>query len=223
MKTTTMNQSESDTMVIERDVYGRLAQHLSWGSVIAGALMALAVHVVLAALGTGIGLMAYDPMDGTTLSQGAMIAAGIYGVMATVVSMLIGGYVTGKLSGVVERVHLGLHGLVMWAVTTVFVLTGFALGAGTVFASMARSYGIHYEGFTRLGAGAMAATDLPAITERAVNAGAMSSWFAFLTLLVSAAASTFGALIAMNYMIRREVREPRTRSSYKPSSATAGM
>lgn len=224
MRTTTNTTGmPGDTAVMDQNIYSRMGQHISWGAIVAGALIALAVHVVLAALGAGIGLTAYDPMMGDRVSQGTLIAAAIFGVVATVVSMLAGGYVTGKLSGVVERMHLGLHGLTMWALTTVFVFTGFAMGAGSVFATMARSYGINYEGLTRLGNGAMTAGGVPAVTESAINAGAMSSWFAFLTLVISAAASTFGAIIAANYMASREVVEPRTRTTYKPSGATAGM
>ncbi len=218
---TTMNNT--NTNFTDRNVYGYLGERISWGSIVAGALVALAVHVVLAALGAGIGLTAYDPLDGDTVGQGTMIAAGIFGVVATIVAMASGGYVAGKLAGVVERVQVGLHGLVMWAVTTVFVLTGLAFGAGTAFAGMARSFGIQYGDFSRMGSGALASTDIPAVAERALNAGAMSTWFAFLTLVVSAVASVAGAMMAMNYFVRQDVREPRARTSYKTSGATAGL
>lgn len=216
----TMNTSTTE--YAKGDTYGFIGQRISWSAILAGALIALAVHVVLAALGAGIGLTAYDAADANTITRGTMIAAAVYGVLATIVSMLAGGYVAGKLSGVLDRMQLGLHGLVMWATTTVFVLTGFAMGAGTAFAGMARSYGISYENVTRVSGGALS-TEVPAVTQAAIDASAMSTWFAFLTLLVSAAASTFGAMLAANYYMKREVREPSTRPSYKTSSATAGV
>lgn len=92
-------------------------KRVSWGSVFAGMMTVLAVSVLISILVTSIGLYKFDPLSGDpTAGIGATIGIGT--AISMFVSFLIGGFVAGKLSGV-DGV---LHGLVVWATTSVFAV-----------------------------------------------------------------------------------------------------
>ncbi len=92
-------------------------RRVSWGSIFAGMMTVLAVSVLISMLVTSIGLYKFDPLsDDPTAGIGATVGIGT--AISMFISFLIGGFVAGKLSGV-DGV---LHGLVVWATTSVFAV-----------------------------------------------------------------------------------------------------
>ncbi len=120
--------------VTQRYGYGRLReydreavrQRISWRALIAGLVIVIAVQLLLATLGAGIGLsMVHQPSntpDATSFSMGA----GLWWLVSTFIALAIGGYLTARLAGVPSRYDGLLHGLVLWGLATlvaVYLLT----------------------------------------------------------------------------------------------------
>lgn len=95
----------------------RERRRVSWGSIFAGMVTVLAVSVLISMLVTSIGLFEFDPLsDDPTAGIGATVGIGT--AISMIISFLIGGFVAGKLAGA-DGV---LHGLVVWAITSVFTV-----------------------------------------------------------------------------------------------------
>lgn len=106
---------------------------ISWGSVFAGVVIALAVQFLLNLLGVGIGAAVLDPAtsDNPAASTFSM-AGGIWFVVAGIISAFVGGYVASRLSGRPSNSTGGYHGLTSWAVTTLVVLYLLTTSVGAI-------------------------------------------------------------------------------------------
>jgi hypothetical protein len=89
---------------------------MSWGAVLAGAVVAVATILMLNLLGAAMGAGAIRPLDATSADVSRFgIAAGIWEVINLALSMALGGYVTARLSGTHSHLDGELHGMTMWA------------------------------------------------------------------------------------------------------------
>jgi hypothetical protein len=178
---------------------------LSWGAVFAGLVVALALQSVLTLLGTAVGLTAADDAEGRTLG----IGAGIWLIVSVLISLYVGGLVTGRLAGVLTRGDGALHGILMWGLSTVLALYFLASGVGSLLggALQAASSG------AAATAGAVAQGGRPAqrvdsaaqsmmdtvqqsageVIGSAREGAARGAWFALLGLALSAGAAALGA------------------------------
>ena len=115
-----------------------LPPRVSWGAIIAGALVAVAVGVMLNVLGAAIGAStvdaaARDTPDATTLG----IGAGVWLLVSNLIGLAAGGYTAARLSGTSDGTDATLHGLGVWA--TAFLVSAVLLGnvvAGTASTAM---------------------------------------------------------------------------------------
>jgi hypothetical protein len=109
---------------------------LQWSAIIAGALVALALSLVLIAFGSaiGFGVLSSSPTWRDT-SPALTVASGIYLLLTALVSFGLGGYVAGRLR---ERWHPtahanvvefrdGVHGVLSWAIAA--VVSGLVIAA----------------------------------------------------------------------------------------------
>lgn len=102
---------------------------LSWGAVLAGLVVAVALHMVLALIGIAIGLDAWEAGDAvTSLGMGL----GIWTVVAGIIALFIGGLTTGRLAGILTRGDGALHGVVLWSLSTIVMAWLLASGVSTV-------------------------------------------------------------------------------------------
>lgn len=107
---------------------------VSWGAIFGGVVMAVAVQLLLALLGIGIGLTTIDPQQGAAGTPSASdfsIGAGIWWTVSNLVALFIGGFVAARLAGVVQGRDGMLHGLITWGfslILTFFLLTS-AMGS----------------------------------------------------------------------------------------------
>ena len=98
-------------------------KRMSWGAVLAGAVVALSVQLLLSLLGVGIGLATVDPAAGDTPSATSFgIATGVFYAIVTLLSLFAGGWVAGRLAGMPVRTDGLLHGLVTWSVAMLLLL-----------------------------------------------------------------------------------------------------
>ncbi|HWE99372.1 MAG TPA: hypothetical protein VG248_06220 [Caulobacteraceae bacterium] len=118
---------------------------VSWGAVFAGAIVALAVSLICAALGAGFSADSLSPWPNTGLGlKSFTVLTGVWIVITQWLSSGAGGYVTGRLR---IRWH-GYHthevffrdtanGLVMWSLATVTVAGVSAIVGGTAALAIA--------------------------------------------------------------------------------------
>lgn len=90
---------------------------VSWGSIFAGVVTALGLWILLYAFGLALGLSTMNPQDvGSAKSSG--IFTGIWSLLSPLIALFVGGIVAGRCAGVQTRASGGIHGLVMWGLTT---------------------------------------------------------------------------------------------------------
>ena len=90
---------------------------VSWGAILAGVVTALGLWVLLYAFGLALGLSTINPQDaGSAKSSG--IFTGIWGLVSPLIALFVGGIVAGRCAGVQTKASGGIHGLVMWGLTT---------------------------------------------------------------------------------------------------------
>lgn len=103
---------------------------ISWGGIVAGIIVGLAIQLVLTLLGIAAGLTAFGL--GTTPPAGEVPAwVGAWQSVTVLIAAFVGGYVAARMSGLQRKGDGMLHGLVAWGATTLIValLTTSALGA----------------------------------------------------------------------------------------------
>ena len=102
-------------------------QRISWRALIAGLVIVVAIQLLLATLGAGIGLgMIHQQSSNTPDAANFTMGAGLWWLVSNLVALLVGGYLTARLAGVGSRYDGMLHGLVLWALATlvaVYLLT----------------------------------------------------------------------------------------------------
>jgi hypothetical protein len=134
----------------------RTGFRLSWGAIFAGMLVATALHMVFALIGLAVGFGAWDPGDRIdTLGAGL----GIWIVTSGIVSLFVGGLVTGRLAGVLTRGDGALHGVVLWALASLFtaylVMSGLGMVLGGAFNVLGRTAAAAVGGVGQIGAAAV--------------------------------------------------------------------
>ena len=96
---------------------------ISWGSIVAGVVVALVAQLLLSILGLGIGLATVDPSSsGSPSATTLSIGAALWWVLSGVLASAIGGFLAGRLSGKPTPTTAGYHGLVTWSVTTLVIV-----------------------------------------------------------------------------------------------------
>src|SRR5215208_8534055 len=116
------------TSVATSRSFDRPFARISWGSIFAGAIIALATQLVLTLTGAAVGLATLNPATGETPSGTTLgIGAGVWLVISSLVSLFLGGYVAGRLGGTFNG---WLHGLATWATMTMLTILLLTTAAG---------------------------------------------------------------------------------------------
>jgi hypothetical protein len=110
-------------------MFERRRFRVSWGAVFAGLVVAAAVNITLTLLGVAIGMGAWSRGDE---AQSFGIAALIWTVITLLVSLFIGGRITGRMAGLIDKGDSRRHGVLLWSLFTVLMLTMMAMGLGTI-------------------------------------------------------------------------------------------
>lgn len=196
--------------VLERHVehgHESVRSRISWGAILAGAAVAIAIYALLMALGVAVGMSVSDDVNQRTLGSGA----GVWGFISLLIALFAGGWVTTQVTMGETRTEAILYGVVLWATTSVLLLwlTANGVQAGMNVARAAHSMNSSNQ---------VGATVEPAATpeeqqaamNRARDAGQEGAWWAFAGILLSMVAAVGGALVGpVELTVRRDTRHVR--------------
>jgi hypothetical protein len=128
-RTTGAHRTAADIDVVHNPLYERTGFRLSWGAIFAGLIIAMVTQIVLSVLGIAIGFTLWSPGDA---AQDLGIGAGVWAAVAALISLFLGGVVTGRLAGVLTPGDGALHGGVMWGLSVILTIWLTAAGLGAV-------------------------------------------------------------------------------------------
>ena len=104
-----------------------LRSRVSWGAILAGAVVALTIGLMLNTLGVAVGVSTVDAVAGDTPSASTLgIGAAVWLLVANLIGLGVGGYAAGRLSGTADKTDATLHGIGVWAIG--FLLSAVLLG-----------------------------------------------------------------------------------------------
>jgi hypothetical protein len=112
---------------------------ISWGPVFAGAVVALAIYLLLTLLGTAIGATVTTRTNAATTDTGlnAVITAGvIWAIVSMLLALFAGGWVASQLSVGETPMEAAVFGIVVWGTTVAFLLFLLAAGVTSGFNAM---------------------------------------------------------------------------------------
>ncbi len=191
--------------VIERDVdYGSVRSRISWGAILAGAAVAMAIYALLMALGVAVGMSVSDDVNARSLGTGA----GVWGFISLLIALFAGGWVTTQVTVGESRTEAILYGVVLWGTTSVLLLwltvNGIRAGVDTAAASRNMTTANQTAASTNAG---QTPEERQASIDRARQAGKEGSWWAFAGMLLSMVAAVGGALVGpVELTVRRDTR-----------------
>ena len=98
---------------------------ISWGAILAGFVIAVAIQLLLTVLGAAIGLTA---LQGENNPRAFGTGAIVWAVVVPLIALFVGGMTAGQLSHVHSSGDALLHGALVWALTLLLAL--WMLGTG---------------------------------------------------------------------------------------------
>ena len=122
---------------------------VSWGAIIAGAIVASALSLALLMLGAGIGLVSVSPWSNNNVSVTTFgILAAAWFIAVQLFASGVGGYLAGRLRTRWVSVHTDevyfrdtAHGLIVWGVGAVITAWLLTSGAASVVSGVAHAGG----------------------------------------------------------------------------------
>ncbi len=128
------SQSRTDSAEIRKT-------QISGSAILLGALIAIALQVLMGFLGSALGLSVLDLREGNLPGTGVLVSVGIFAVLSVGFSFLVGGYIASRMSHQKLRFDSVIHGLGIWAVVTFLMMVVFAR-VGTQIGSVLATAGI---------------------------------------------------------------------------------
>jgi hypothetical protein len=112
---------------------------MSWGAVIAGAIVAAATSLLLSLLGAAFGGGSVGDIQAAARGEANAAGTGIaiWTIIDLFLSMLFGGYVASRLSGTHSHLDGELHGVTVWALATLLAAVVAMRFAGAVAGAIA--------------------------------------------------------------------------------------
>jgi hypothetical protein len=200
--------SENAQPVGVEDVAG-VRSRISWGAILGGAVVAVAVYLVLTFLFAAIGMSLTEAgvRDRTALGAAAACA-----LVTVFLSLFVGGWVTAQLTAGETQREAMIYGVLTWAVVTGFFLMAvgagvrggyFAVVSGTLVAQNSgafdqqgveanlRALGVNQQTIDAV----RTQMNDPTNQEQARDALLAASWIAFAGTLLSVASAVGGAVV----------------------------
>ncbi|UIE39504.1 hypothetical protein [Leptodesmis sichuanensis] len=100
-----------------------------WGPILAGLAIAISSQLVLSALAAAIGLTSLSGSGAPRSNAGSVgTAVGISAIISLFISLFLGGWVTSRACGPINRSTALLNGAILWATT--LAISGWLLSSG---------------------------------------------------------------------------------------------
>lgn len=189
-------------------IEGRHYAHplISWGAVIAGALVAVAIGVMLTLLGVAIGATSFNPYEIEADSDEVVsVAGGLYMAFSQLVALQIGAYIAARGARFPDH-HGGLlHGLAVWGLAVMIVLVGAGLGASVGSAGLLAGPGAGAQiAETMREVGQVVGPGTPdpdelAAAERAADFTATIAWWGFACFALGLAGAIAGGWLGAHH------------------------
>jgi hypothetical protein len=211
------------------DVFG-VRNRISWSAILAGAVVGIAMYMLLILLGAAIGLSVDEAADDDTLGWGAVI----WSIVASMLAMFVGGWIASLCTAGESHREAAIYGVVTWAVALGIMLWLVAAGVGAGlnammglasvdassvddgdWAAAARRAGINadtvnqwQQSVQNAPAAANQAAQQPANQQAVEDAAEKASWGALAGMALSLAAAIGGAMVGAGPAFRLAVAVP---------------
>lgn len=193
-----------------------VGSRVSWGAILAGAVMALAISFILSLLGAAIGLSATRNLAREGLGTGTAVWA----VVTTIIALFFGGWITSQCVVGETKAESVVHSIIMWGVVLAMVLWLTASGISAGFNSMiqaataaggasqetwqqmARAAGVSQADIDRMTQQAAGQAQDPEVQRRVQRAAMEAAWWTFGGTILSLIAAIAGALVGTTPQFR---------------------
>ena len=118
--------------ILESEHVLPVRSRISWGAILAGAVVSLASYFLFSVFGTAIGLSIVQNVDAETLGVGAAI----YAIVVTFLSLFIGGWITSRIAVGENTSEAAVYGVIHWGVLFAALLWLTASGVQMGFNAM---------------------------------------------------------------------------------------
>ena len=171
-----------------------------WGAIIAGLVIAISSQLLLSSLGAALGFSNIAGSDAPRTNSGSVAqAVGIWSIISLFISLFIGGWVTARAYGSINRSTAILNGAVLWATTLTISAWLLASGVSGTFGLVVANAGniINQTQQSGISIPDRTTTQAPNLsaqqTREVAGSGAKGAWGFSLGTLLGLAASTLGA------------------------------
>ncbi len=116
------------------DIGYQSATYVSWSAIFAGVVVGLTAESLLNLLGIGLGLISFTGYA-AGITKTISTTSIVWLVVSAILSMAMAGWVVGRLSGLNCKIAGALHGVVAWALATLFTFILVTNIFGTIIGS----------------------------------------------------------------------------------------
>jgi hypothetical protein len=204
-----MNYTERPTENFTDPVFsvptGEYHDRVRWGPILSGLFTAIASQLVLSALGAAIGLTSIAGSGAPRSDAGGVgSAVGIWSIISLLISLFIGGWVTTRAAGPMNKSSALLNGAILWATTLAISAWLLSSGVSGAFGILASNSGEAINQAQQ--SGVTLPQSLPNVTAEQTRDiagnGAKVGWSFTLGSLLALVSALFGATVG--------ARRPRT-------------
>lgn len=198
-----------DNVVTEPTVVNQVVEYhdrVRWGPIISGLVIAIGTQLVLSALGAAIGLSNIANSGAPrTIAGDVGTGVGIWSIISLLISLGVGGWVTARACGPMNRNTALLNGAILWATTLTIGSWLLASGVAGTFGVVAANAGEALNQAQQSGVNVpnqapnVSAQDARNLAGNAAKAGWSFLFGSLLGLVASMAGSAAGARTPRNY------------------------
>jgi hypothetical protein len=188
-----------DDVINEPPIGARVAEYhdrVRWGPIIAGVLVALATQLVLSSLfgAIGAGTIAGSGAP-RTIAPDVAANVGIWSTLALLISLFVGGWVTTRTCGPMNRNTALLNGAILWATTIALSSWLLATGVWGTFGVVIPDVAVALPPEVQPGVRAPATAVTAEQARQIADATSRALWWFVLGSLLSLAAALMGAVV----------------------------
>ena len=129
---------DADPLTDQALVLPAALERVSWGAIIAGALITISIQIVLNLLGFALQASIFDPAphEGSDLPTVSIIGV-VWFVVTGLLAVFIGGAVAANLSGLAEPTDGAIHGVLTWGLAMIVTLAFVTTSVGRLLGGLA--------------------------------------------------------------------------------------